>query len=110
MLGFQGPRTERSVSEGRSQYTRRDETVVLGKSGLHTVVIVTASELVNAVVSDLPPDVRSIVGQHFQDGDSVFKIQRQRGMKRRDVEARIETALGAMRRALRSRGVKTVRM
>jgi hypothetical protein len=71
-------------------------------------VILTASELVTTIVSDLPPDVRSIIEQHFQDGESVFKIQRQCWMKRRDVEAKIETALATMRIAMRSRGVRAV--
>jgi hypothetical protein len=68
----------------------------------------TAADLAAALVNDLPPDVRNIVEAHFYDGDSIFKIQRRYKLKRRDLEAMIEAALGNMRLALRSRGVRAV--
>ena len=80
-----------------------------GNPNLHTFIMIsTAAELAVALVADLPPEVRTIVEAHFFDGESVFKIQRQRKMKRRDLKATIEAALGNMRVALRSRGVRAV--
>lgn len=53
----------------------------------------------------LPLDIRSIKEAHFFDGDSALKIQRQRQMKRRDVEAIIAATLETMRTSLWRRGV-----
>lgn len=69
-------------------------------------MLANAAEFVSFATSALPPDVRTIVEAHFLDGDSVFKIQRRFGVKRRDVEAIIEAALAEMETALRSRGVR----
>ena len=41
-----------------------------------------------------------MVEAHYFDGESVFKIQRKRGMKRRDVEGAIAAALETMRTIL----------
>ena len=72
----------------------------------HTYNMISSStELVAEVLSDLPPDVRTVMEAHFLDGESVFKIQRRYKLKRRDLEALIEAALVTMRTALRSRGV-----
>ena len=71
-------------------------------------MISTAAELATALVKELPPDVRKLVEAHFFDGESLFKIQRHHGMKRRDLEAMIEFALVTMRSALRGRGVRAV--
>jgi hypothetical protein len=76
---------------------------------IHTFMLSTAADLASNLVLDLPPDVRKIVEAHFFDGESIFKIQRRYKLKRRDLESMIEAALGNMRTALRSRGVRAVR-
>ncbi len=59
-------------------------------------MISTAAELTAALVKYLPPHIRSIVEAHCFDGESIFKIQRQRKMKRRNLEALIEATLVTM--------------
>jgi DNA-directed RNA polymerase specialized sigma24 family protein len=68
----------------------------------------TPSELVAAVMSDLPPDLRSLVEAHFYEGDSVVKIQRRHRLKRKVVAATLESALETICIALRDRGVRSV--
>jgi len=69
-------------------------------------MLANAAEFVSFATSALPPDVRTVVEAHFLEGDSVLKIQRRFGVKRRDVEAMIETGLAEMGTALRSHGVR----
>jgi hypothetical protein len=71
-------------------------------------MIITAAEIVAAVVNDLPPDIRMVVEAHFFDGESIFRIQCRYKLKRHDLEAMIETALVMMKTALRGRGVLAV--
>lgn len=87
---------------------RIQDRVILRKPDIQTSMISDAIELVAAVVNDLPSDLRTVVAAHFFEDESVFKIQRQRKMKRRDLETMIEIALGTMRMALRGRGVRGV--
>jgi DNA-directed RNA polymerase specialized sigma24 family protein len=67
-------------------------------------VILSIPELA-AALAELPTDTRTMVESHFLDGDSTFRIQRQRQMKRREVEAAIGAAVVTMRTALHGRGV-----
>jgi len=79
-----------------------------GTFHIHIEVIVTATDLLIEALDGLPADIRDIVESHFVGGDSTFKIQRQLGGKRRDVEATIETGLAMMRAALQGRGIRAV--
>jgi hypothetical protein len=49
-------------------------------------VILTAAEILNAAIGELAPGIRAIVTDHLFDGASLYKIQRQRRMKRLEVE------------------------
>jgi DNA-directed RNA polymerase specialized sigma24 family protein len=80
--------------------------VVRRGPGYIIAMLATAADFVSFATSALPPDVRTVVEAHFLDGDSIFKIQRRFGVKRRDVEAMIETALAEMGMAFRSHGVR----
>jgi len=68
-------------------------------------MILSLPELAAVALDQLPTNIRSMVDSHFLDGESVFKIQRQRRMKRWDVEVAIRAAVVTMRTALRGRGV-----
>lgn len=68
-------------------------------------MLLSLGELVAQVVTELPADLRSIVESHYLEGASVYKIQRQRGMKRREVEAILTAALEMMRTTLRRQGI-----
>ncbi|HWQ53735.1 MAG TPA: hypothetical protein VN442_08620 [Bryobacteraceae bacterium] len=61
-----------------------------------------------AALKTLPPFERSLVRDHFINGDNVPTLMRRYGLKRRDVLACIEAALTAMRAALCARGVRGV--
>ena len=77
-----------------------------GDLPINIPVILTAADLLSAALDELSPDIRSMMDAHFFDGDSTFRIQRQRHMKRRDVETVIGAALETMRISLRLRGVR----
>lgn len=68
-------------------------------------MLATPTELVTALVDGLPPELRKLVEAHFFDGESVYRLQRQRKMKRRDLEAMLDGAKDRMRMALHIRGV-----
>jgi hypothetical protein len=69
-------------------------------------MILTAAEILDSAIGELAPDIRAIVTDHFFDGASVFKIQRQRQMKKREVEAQIATALNDIKAYMLRRGVR----
>jgi hypothetical protein len=71
-------------------------------------MIFTPAELAATLVQDLPPHVRKIVEARFFDGESILKIQRRYKLKRRDLEAMIQTALATMRTALEIRKIRAV--
>ena len=73
---------------------------------LHIGMLLNASELLNAALNELSPDIRTAVEAHFFDGASIFTIQRQCKAKRQDVEECITTALNEMRVYMRRRGIQ----
>ena len=74
---------------------------------IDTNMILTAAEILNSAMGELTPDIRAIVTDHFFDGASVHKIQRQRRMKRLEVEACITTALNGIKEYMLRRGILT---
>jgi hypothetical protein len=98
----------RDVSFGGGVSIRNRDAPGTFQPDIDTCVILTASELLTTALNDLPPNDRAIVEAHFFDGESMFKIQRHRKMRRRDLENMIEAALATMRTSLRSRGVRSV--
>ncbi len=69
-------------------------------------MILTAAEILDSAMDDLDPDIRAIVTDHFFDGASVFKIQRHRQMKKREVETCLATALDDIKAYMLRRGVR----
>jgi hypothetical protein len=69
-------------------------------------MILTAAEILASAMDELAPDIRAIVSDHFFDGASVYKIQRQRKMKRQEIEAYITTALNEIKAYMLRRGVR----
>jgi hypothetical protein len=84
---------------------RRGAAVVLAPA-IDTNVILAAAEILNAAIAELAPDIRAIVANHFFDGESVYKIQRHRRMKRLEVEACITTALNEIKAYMLRRGIR----
>lgn len=65
-----------------------------------------AADLVAAAIDCLDPELAAIAKEHFLGGASVFKIQRHRRMKRKEVETCISKAVDEMREYMRRRGIR----
>jgi hypothetical protein len=69
-------------------------------------MILTAAEIVDSAIGELAPEIQAIVTEHFFDGASVQRIQRQRRMRKAEVEACITTALNEIKAYMLRRGVR----
>jgi hypothetical protein len=94
--------TERS---GFKTAMHRGAAAVLAPA-IDTDMILTAAEILDSAIGELAPDVQAIVTEHFFDGASVYKIQRQRRMRKVEVEACITTALNEIKAYMFRRGVR----
>jgi hypothetical protein len=84
---------------------RRGAVAVLAPA-IDTDMILTPAEILDSAMDELAPDIRAIVTDHFFDGASVYKIQRQRRMKKVEVETCLATALDGIKEYMRSRGIR----
>lgn len=71
-------------------------------------MLVTGLDIIVFAAAALPNTERSLVLAHYIDGDSVPVLVRRYGIKRPEIEHRLDAALATMRAALRSRGVRGV--
>jgi hypothetical protein len=98
------------VSSSRKSHSSKSDirrgAVALLVPAIDTSMILTAAEILDSAIGDLAPEIQAIVTEHFFDGASVHKIQRQRQMKRKEVEAQIATALNDIKVYMLRRGVR----
>ena len=89
---------------------RLPHVVSVPRPRLHTFVLTVQEpyDTITAALETLPPFERSVVIAYFIEGDPIGRIMRQYKLKRREVEAAIETGLAAMRNALWRRGIRAV--
>jgi DNA-directed RNA polymerase specialized sigma24 family protein len=76
---------------------------------LHTLVILTAAEILDHALNDLSAEQRTLVEAHVLDHQSVHTLVRRRGVPKRDIERALAAAFEAMRYALVRRGIRGFR-
>jgi hypothetical protein len=98
----------RSLFEGYETLIHRGSAALLIPATDTYNVFLFAADLVDAALDTLTPVERRVIDIHFFDGKTVFAVARKIGMRKREAEGVLESAVSKLHAYMLRRGVHSI--